>query len=156
MIKFSRWIQLSFLFAMALSLTGCAMRQTGYKIDEETVAFIQPGETSRAEVIENLGPPLMDLPDVKASAYSWGKLRATGGKPAVRDPTIRDPGMDSRQMGYGIAASQIDEGGLVEWRRWVCCIAWDANDRVRRVERIQVEPGTSVENAVRSWAGANQ
>jgi hypothetical protein len=124
------------------------MRDTGYKISEETIAFIQPGVTTRAEVIENLGPPLMELPDIGVVAYSWGKLRATAGRARMAEPS-----MPGRRMGYAVAPEAPEESGLVEAQRWICCIASDPTGRVQRVERVKLEEqGVSLEQAVRQWA----
>ena len=142
------WIPV-FILSLAMGFGhGCAMRQSGYKISNETIAFIQPGTTTRAEVVENLGPPLLELQDVRVLAYSWGKMRVTGGSAAARQDA-----MQSRQMsGYSPPSTPIDEGGLVESHRWVCCVAWDENNRVTRIERIKLESATSLESAVRRWA----
>jgi hypothetical protein len=131
------------------ALAGCATRDSGYKISNETIAFIQPGVTTRSEVIENLGTPLLELKGPRVVAYSWGKMRATGGgTQAVRDQT-----MGGREMGYGVGTAPTEETGLVETRRWVCCIALDDKDRVARVDKIKLEGATSLEKAVRQWAG---
>lgn len=148
MMRMRPWFQITAVLLLVLS--GCATRQGGYKIGDDTIAFIQPGITSRAEVVENLGPPLLDLPDIRVSAYSWGKLRVTGGQPEPRQP-----GLSDRQSSYaGTPAPPVEERGLVEGRRWVCCIAWDGEDRVQRLERIEVQAASSLEQAVRRWAGA--
>jgi hypothetical protein len=147
-----KWAWLAVL-AAACGLTSCATRDSGYKISEETIAFIRPGETTRAEVIENLGPPLLELRDIRASAYTWGKMRlAVSGKQVMRE----DP-LQSRQMtGYSLAPPPSEEGTLVEHRRWLCCLAFDDQGKVRRVERIRVEGSPSLEKALRDWAAGEQ
>jgi len=134
----------------ACFLGGCATRDSGYKISKETIAFIKPGVTTKAELIENLGTPLLDLKDVRALAYSWGKMRAT-----ATTPVVREQGLQSQQMGYSMGAPPLsDEGGLIETRRWVCCVALDENERVRRVETVEVSGAQSLEEAVRRWVAA--
>jgi hypothetical protein len=138
------WVGLLWL----CGVTGCATRDSGYKISNDTVAFIQPGTTTRAEVIENLGPPLFELNDLHVSAYSWGKMRLTsGGKP------VSSEGMDPRQMGYSTGPSPSDTGPMVESRRWLYCIAYDDQGKVTRLERIKLEGAPSLEAALRDWAG---
>lgn len=147
-MRHNHWFGLISVCLLAWMLPGCATRDSGYKISGETVAFIQPGTTTRADVTDNLGPPLLDLPDLRVSAYSWGKMRVTAGKPAVRTDRV-----DERNMGYTGASSPWEEPGLVESRRWAYAIAWDDSDRVQRAERIEVEGVTTLERAVREWAG---
>ena len=134
------------IWVIGLSLSGCATRDSGYKISEETIAFVQPGVTPRSEVVENLGPPLLELKNPHVVAYSWGKMHLTGTKPTVG----QDP-MQGRPMGYGTAAPP-EEGVSVESRRWICCLSLDDNDKVVRVGRIELQGAGSLEQAVRAWA----
>ena len=50
----------------------------GCKIDPAQVAFIHPGRTTRAQVIERLGPDYAALPLNRAIAYTW-ELPGGGG-----------------------------------------------------------------------------
>lgn len=142
------WTRILLGLLLTLILPGCATRDSGYKISHETVAFIEPGVTTRAEVVENLGVPLLDLPDARVSAYSWGKVRVSGSQPVVRDERL-----EPRQMGYSTAPSAWQES---ESRRWAYAIAWDENDRVARTERIKVEGITTLDRAVREWAASGK
>jgi hypothetical protein len=126
---------------------SCATRDSGYRISEETIAFIQPGVTTRSEVVENLGTPLLELKQPHVVAYSWGKVHVTGGKPAVQAPS-----MGAGEMNYAAGPPPSEEGNLVEVKRWVCCIALDDKNRVVRVEKIKLEGAPSLEQAVRQWA----
>jgi hypothetical protein len=135
---------------VACGAWGCASRESGYRITNETIAFIQPGVTTRADLVENLGPPLLDLKDPRVVAYSWGKVHPTAG---ARPPAPPESSLEGRQMGASTMVGPLDETGMVETRRWVCCIALDGNDRVQRVETIQLEGAPSIEAAVRKWAG---
>jgi len=140
------------LFLVACFFGGCATRESGYKISKETIAFIQPGVTTRTDVVENLGTPLLDLKDARALAYSWGKMRAT-----VTKPVVREEGLQSQQMGYSMGApGSGGEEGLVEMRRWICCIALDQNDRVQRVATVEVQGAESLEQTLRRWAAAGR
>ena len=137
---------------LALMLWGCATRQSGYTITEETVAFIHPGATTRAEVIENLGPPLLNLSNPNVMAYSWGKERATGNMSAE----TRQQAAQERQLGYAIPSASSEDSGLVESRRWAYCIALDDADHVTRTGRVEVQGAGSLERAVRDWAAGSK
>ena len=136
------------LVMLVTALVSCASRESGYKISDETIAFIQPRVTTRSDLIENLGPPLLEINNPHVIAYSWGKLHATGARPsAVRPEDARETEMASTLR------NPDDEPGLVESRRWICCIALDSKDRVARMERIKLAGAGSLEQAVRAWAG---
>jgi hypothetical protein len=140
------------LLALALccGVPGCATRDAGYKISDETVAFIQPGTTTRSEVVENLGTPLFELRNPTVLAYSWGKVRPTGGNAAARQEA-----MQSRRMTFGsyeTGPPPIDDTTLVETRRWVFCVELDEANRVTRTGRLKLEGAESLEQAVRRWA----
>jgi hypothetical protein len=140
------WRSVLFFCSIVSCLTSCATRDSGYKISNETIAFIQPGVTTRSEVVENLGTPLLELKDPRAVAYSWGKVHAVGGK------VHGDENMRAREMGSTLLTDPNDEVSLIETKRWICCIALDDKDRVKRVETIKTPGGISVESAVRAWA----
>jgi hypothetical protein len=143
------WHRTLLILLLAWTVPGCASRDSGYKISNDTVAFIEPGVTTRAEVVENLGPPLLDLPDARVSAYSWGRVRVSGSQPVVRDDRL-----EPRTMGYySTTPSTWQES---ESRRWAYAIAWDENNRVMRTERIKVEGITTLERTVREWAASGR
>jgi hypothetical protein len=132
-------------------LAGCATQESGYKISEETIAFIQPGTTTRSDVIENLGTPLLELKEPRVVAYSWGKVRATGNRSSS---AVYDDAMRNRNMAYSSIPEPVEETGLVETRRWLCCVGFDDKDRVTRVEKLKLEGAGSLEQRVRQWAAA--
>lgn len=145
------WIATALSLFLVSGFAACATRDSGYKISHDTVAFIQPGITTRAEVIENLGQPLLEIHDLNVSAYSWGKMRvSSSGKPAA----AATGGVDPRQTAYSMGPSPLDDDGgvLVESRRWAFCIAYNDQGKVSRAERIKVEGAPSLEKAVREWA----
>jgi len=131
--------------ALAGAYSGCASRTSGYKITHETVAFIKPGATTRAELVDNLGPPMFELRNPRVMAYTWGKVRPTASKPAASVQGMQP------QTGYVAAPPSSEESGLVESRRWIYCIALDDEDRVVRSETVRMEGETSLESAVRGW-----
>src|SRR5438105_751600 len=96
--------QIVILFAVTSTLVSCATRDSGYKISDETVAFVQPGVTARTELIENLGPPLLELKSPRVVAYSWGRIHLTGARSGVRD----DP-MQGRAMGSTVGLTPTEE-----------------------------------------------
>ncbi len=144
------WVRAVFVVCACWLLAGCATHESGYKISDETIAFIQPGVTTRSEVIENLGTPLFELQKPHVVAYSWGKLRATAGTRVSQDTAI-----GGRQVDYPMGATPAEEGGLVETKRWICCIALDDGNRVIRLEKLKLEGAASLEQAVRQWAETN-
>jgi hypothetical protein len=128
-------------------LSSCATETSGYRISNQTVAFIEPGATTRADLIENLGPPLLALPDLRVVAYSWGKVRLVAGRAPVQGGVQSNYG-----EGYNIGPTVPDEPGRVESRRWIYCVALDENDRVTRHGPMELTGATSLEKAVRAWA----
>jgi hypothetical protein len=144
------WIATGLSLFLVCGLAACATRDSGYKISNDTIAFIQPGVTTRAEVLENLGQPLIDIPDLNVAAYSWGKMRvSSNGKSAA----AATGGVDPRQSNYSMGpAPSDDDSVLVESNRWAFCIAYTEQGKVARIERIHVEGAPSLEKAVRDWA----
>jgi hypothetical protein len=146
------WIPLVLALVGSVALLSCATRDSGHRISNDAIAFIEPGVTKRSEVVENLGPPLFELQEPRVAAYSWGRLRATGSRPAIREQSF-----ENRRMGYNTTLTPPPEdSGLMESRRWICCLALDQEDRVLRVETIRLEGNISLEEAVRQWASRTQ
>jgi hypothetical protein len=139
-------MEMAAILTLAWVLAGCATVNSGYRISDETVAFIRPGVTTQSEVVENLGPPLYELKAPHVMAYSWGKVRVTAGAPAVQDSS-RQPGLPSAPE----PTPPVDSGSI-ESRRWICCIALDVDNRVTRFGRFELAGATSLESAVRQWA----
>src|ERR1700730_12719796 len=46
----------------------------GTKLESTTISFIKPGTTTRAEVIQKLGEPSLDMPEIDLIAYSWTQV----------------------------------------------------------------------------------
>lgn len=65
------------LLAALISLTGCMIPYPSHKVYEgkeikaETLSWMQPGETTRAQVVERLGAPDIDFIDQRTIAYAW-------------------------------------------------------------------------------------
>ena len=147
----SSWATAILVGLTAWGVSGCATREAGYRISDESIAFIQPGVTTRSEVVENLGTPLLELQEPHVIAYSWGRLRVT----AASKPIGQDVNIGTRPMDYAVGPAPSQEGGLVETKRWVCCIALDSNNRVTRFEKLRLESVPSLEEAVRQWAASS-
>ena len=153
-MRTSAWTKLVAVVALALTLAGCARGMSGYKISDETVAFIRPGSTTRSEVVENLGPPLFELQNPHVVAYSWGRVGS------VTKAVTQDQGSTAGRMGYGTTPTGIqapsDDDTSYEARRWICCIALDDGERVTRFGRFEIRGGMSLDQAVREWAASGQ
>ena len=141
------------VLAVCMSLiSGCATRDSGYRITSETTAFVQPGVTTRADLIENLGQPLLEIKDPHVLAYSWGKVRPKAGVRNGQDQSML-PGGQVGAGTYIASPPTLEEYGSVEAARWVYCVALDDKDRVTRMQTVKLENQPSVEQAVRRWAG---
>ncbi len=59
-----------------LLLLACANVEIGRRITSDDVAWIQKGITTRAEIVERLGPPMSEGPDYNAMQFQT-KTRTT-------------------------------------------------------------------------------
>jgi hypothetical protein len=76
------------LAALAFLVTGCVgvvpfpvsstKVETGHRITPADMAFIQPGQTTRSQVVARLGRDFAALPCQRAIAYSW-EMQGGGG-----------------------------------------------------------------------------
>ena len=105
----------------------------GSEVTPEMTAPIQPGVTTRSEVIQVLGEPSLELPAPRIVAYQWEAL--IGYVPWV--------------MGYGYSG----RGGVdAVHQSYVLLIAFDANDRVVKFEKTTHWPWDSVSEHALKWA----
>jgi hypothetical protein len=96
-------------------------------------APIQPGVTTRSEVIQLLGEPALDLPAHRIIAYPWEALI----------------GYMAWVIGYGYSGT----GGVDDVRQsYVLLIAFDANDRVVKFEKTTRLPWDSPSEHALKWA----
>jgi hypothetical protein len=107
---------------------------TGSQITPEMTAPIRPGVTTRTEVIQLLGKPMLDLPVQRISAYPWEVL---SGYMAWALPA---PG----------AAGVVDVG-----QRYVLLIAFDTEERVVKFERTTQSAWVSASEHALKWAEQN-
>ena len=105
----------------------------GSQVTPAMTAPIQPGVTTRSEVIQLLGEPALDLPAHRIIAYRWEAL--IGYVPWV--------------MGYGYSG----RGGVGETHAsYLLLVAFDANDRVVKVEKTTQSPWDSPSEHALQWA----
>jgi hypothetical protein len=66
------------LVTAIILLTGCVVPcpdkvTGGHQFSSEALAFLGSPDTTREEVIANLGPPLVEVPDSGVLLYAWQK-----------------------------------------------------------------------------------
>lgn len=147
-----RILELVFSLLLAGALDGCATRSSGYRITNETIAFIQPGSTTRSEIIENLGPPLFELTEPHVVAYSWGRVHLTTNKAPSQEQSFQPAPAGVGGYAAPPSPSPWEEEDSVESRRWICCVALNEKNVVTRTGKFEIKEATSLENAVRQWA----
>ena len=97
----------------------------------DTISFITPGITTKQEVLENLGSPLLDLEGGRLIAYYWettGKLKASW-------------------FWFGREGGEIGP----KQKQWAFCVAFDVSGRVTRRATISTENDETVRDAVLKW-----
>jgi len=105
----------------------------GSEVTPAMTAPIQPGVTTRSEVIHLLGEPSLELPAPRIIAYQWEAL--IGYVPWV--------------IGYGYSG----RGGVdAVHQSYALLIAFDANDRVVKFEKTTHWPWDSVSEHALKWA----
>lgn len=102
---------------------------SGRKITSENIAFIEQGITSRSDVIQELGPPYMDLKELRTIAYSWVVLSAYM-------PWVAFPGV--------IGLEEIPKS-------YVLLIAFDKDDHVSKFEIKERWPLDTVKSHAIKW-----
>lgn len=75
MVLQSRRLTTTALLAVLMSLSGCVIPHhevyEGTEIKQESLNWIHSGETTRAQVLRNLGDPDIDFVDQNTIAYAW-------------------------------------------------------------------------------------
>jgi hypothetical protein len=105
----------------------------GSQVTPAMTAPIQPGVTTRSEVIQLLGEPSHELPASRIIAYRWEALI----------------GYMAWVIGYGYSGT----GGVDDVRQsYVLLIAFDANDRVVKFEKTTQRPWDSISEHALKWA----
>lgn len=134
------FVMAAFAFAMApLLLSGCQYVRAGQRISQNMAAFIQPGGTTRTEIVAEFGPPSIELKDERVIAYTWQTENATRSSPAWRG---------------GVMERDETIIGLADW---AFCIRLDERDRVLNTATLEItENQPSLYDAVSSWAKTRQ
>jgi outer membrane protein assembly factor BamE (lipoprotein component of BamABCDE complex) len=117
--------------AVSVASCGCASVSAGHRIGADTISFITPGITTKQEVLENLGSPLLDLEGGRLIAYYWettGKLKASW-------------------FWFGREGGEIGP----KQKQWAFCVAFDVSGRVTRRATISTENDETVRDAVLKW-----
>jgi hypothetical protein len=139
----TKWFCVPLLLG-ALAIAGCVAVPVpvaspsdpplaGRRIKPEDVTFIQPGMTSRDEVISNLGVPTVDLSDLRVLVYVWIEYRGqwVGAIP-----------------GLLFTAPRTAE--------WALLVAIDENNRVVRSGFDERRGSETVISQAPTWAEAQQ
>lgn len=131
--------------AAAVLFTGCVgvtpipvyspTPEYGQKVKPWPAAFIQPGQTTRAEVLTRLGTNCAALPRTRSIAYTW-EMRGGGG---VWWLALFGPG-----GGGAIGGNWV--GG---WRGFL--VAFDERDIVRAAEFKNLSPRRSLDQNMDRW-----
>ena len=123
---------LAVLNGVALSVllsfgSGCRTTVSGTKISQEQIAFIQPGGTTKREIIENLGPPTWEWEKQRGIAYKWEK-------------------------GVAYETQELSSGNeFVGFSSSAFCAAFDENDRLINRTFIKAEGSNELKDAVLKW-----
>jgi len=123
---------LAVLNGVALSIllsfgSGCRTTVSGTKISQEQIAFIQPGGTTKREIIENLGPPTWEWEKQRGIAYKWEK-------------------------GVAYETQELSSGTeFVGFSSSAFCAAFDENDRLIKRTFIKAEGSNELKDAVLKW-----
>ena len=123
----------SLIFAglLAVMTLGCTSVTGGRSIKPSAIAFVTSGSATGREVIENLGPPLLELAGGHLLVYSWetsSHLRVT----------------------FHTLGRETGEAGPKP-KQWAFCVATDRFDRVLRHHTITAAENESVQNAALTW-----
>jgi hypothetical protein len=126
----------------AVLLTGCvgivlpvpsAGKTYGKVITRKQVSFIDPGKTTREEVIAHLGDQFRASPRLPALAYSWEKP-ATG-------------------WAWGIGAMAGGAGGFVERSHWQAFfVGFDDRERAVSTKFVSLTGWKSLDEQLENWA----
>jgi len=133
-VRFSR-LCLAFLNGVVLSLLlsfgfGCSTTVSGTRISKEQLSFIQPGVTTKREIIENLGPPTWEWEKQRGIAYKWEK-------------------------GVAYETQELSSGKeFVGFSSSAFCAAFDENDRLIKRTFIKAEGSNELKDAVLKWLEA--
>jgi len=116
------------------NLAGCAPNS----FSKESFAFVRPGETTRAEVIENFSTPEYDLTEPHVIAYL--KDTIAGKVPQSRLDRTASPLLFQ------------DDQGATGRETELLCFLLDDHDRVQRFGHLTIDGKTPPKTAISEWA----
>ena len=126
---------LSGLVLLGLLVTGCTSMRSGFRISDKSTAFIEPGHTTRAEILATFGRPIVELKESQVIAYYWETHRG------AMDNYVWNPGAGFRQ--------EHEIYGLCDW---AFCLRFDAQDRVVNQITLKARGDDSISQVVKRWA----
>ncbi len=115
-------------------LAGC-VRDT---FPREALSFVHPGQTTRADLVENFSTPIYDFKEPHVIAY----LKETIGGSAPHSTLNLDLNTPLYQDDPGYAGRDTE----------VLCFLLDEHDRVIRFAKIIVDGKTQPVQAIKDWA----
>lgn len=123
------------LLLLGMLAMGCSQLRSGQRISRELTAFIQPGNTTRAEIVSNFGAPSLELNESRVIAYYWQTQRGESSGPVWHE---------------GIGFER--ESKILGLWDWAFCLRFDPQDRVVTMETLKVNGNNSISEAVKRWA----
>jgi hypothetical protein len=133
------WLQLLLLAAVLVPLAGCVGfipvphgKGYGQRIQHDTAEALQPGRTTRGEVIARLGTNHVALPYQRALAYPWEK---GGGN-------------------WVLFAASLDAAGAIdgEWTHWrAFLVAFDERGVVAATAFKHLSTRKSLHRQLEAW-----
>ena len=123
------------LALLGLLASGCTSTRSGFRISNESSAFIEPGKTTRAEILATFGRPIVELNESRVVAYYWETHRGAS------DKSVWYPGAGFRR--------EHEIYGLCDW---AFCLRFDAHDRVVNKITLKAPGDDSITEVVKRWA----
>ncbi len=120
---------------MEMLSTGCSQVRSGQRLSKDLTAFIQPGNTTRSEIVSDFGTPSLELRQSRVIAYYWQTHRGEWSGSVWHE-------------GVGFER----ETKIVGLWDWAFCLRFDPQDRVVTMETLKVNGNNSISEAVRRWA----
>ncbi len=132
-MRFIALLALLFLAPSCLFIPVPEKCVSGEEVTPEELSSIEPGKTTKSEIIERLGNPDVLWLDENIFAYNWKTVWAI--------------------MPWFVAGGYQAAGGIEEFTKdYVLLIQFDQNDSVARFERLKRSMFTSYGAMLKSWA----
>lgn len=131
---FNSFCVLAGFVSVQFLLSGCAHDP----FPRDAVGFVHPGQTTRAELIENFSNPIYDFKEPHVIGY----LKETIGGKAPHNTLNADPSSLLYQDDPGFAGRDTE----------VLCFLLDDKDRVIKFEKLYVDGKKQPSQAIKEWA----